>query len=382
MQATVTRKSLANMALGLTAAAVAIGFAVKRAGETLLKFIKVSSDAIETANIFNVVFGKNADEARQWAATFSDSVGRGELAVQRWMSSLGDTFVPLGATREQALALSQIIAKTAVDVASFKNATDTEALEAFTSALVGNHRAVRKFGIVITEARLKEQALSQGITENVDDLGQLNKALLRMQIILHDSRDAQDDAVETAHTWANQIKRLEGNWEDLKKAIGDVFIERATEVLTRLNLGIEDMIENSDELQLRLNGILESLKQIGRLLKVVFPRHEVRQLRERGVFAKMANDMVKAANATKAAANTLAATGIVPDVKTPSQNKAIEKALKAASAREISAAFVSIPGLSIGITPETKELKKVVNQQQITNNLLGQIRNLQQPALQ
>ena len=72
-------------------------------------------------------------------------------------STVQDTFVPLGFARNEASDLSVQLTKLAVDVASFNNASDTETMRAFQSAIVGNHETVRRFGIVITEATLQQE---------------------------------------------------------------------------------------------------------------------------------------------------------------------------------------------------------------------------------
>ena len=96
-------------------------------------------------------------------------------------SSVQDTFVPLGFARGEAAKLSVQLTKLAVDTASFNNAQDIPTMMAFQSALVGNHEAVRRFGIVITETELKDLKDLQVQMDNITiQLGQLGLAKINL----------------------------------------------------------------------------------------------------------------------------------------------------------------------------------------------------------
>ena len=81
-------------------------FAFTIAQQVVGRFTNAASDAEETANKFNVVFGDNAAEVRAWANTFGDAVGRATTDIMEFASVLQDTFVPLGFARSDAAALS------------------------------------------------------------------------------------------------------------------------------------------------------------------------------------------------------------------------------------------------------------------------------------
>ena len=86
------------------------------------------------------------------------------------LSALQDTFVPLGFARDASAKLAKALSQLSLDVASFNNRADDEVMRAFQSAIVGNHEAVRSFGIVLTEASVKEEALRTGIIKSNREL--------------------------------------------------------------------------------------------------------------------------------------------------------------------------------------------------------------------
>lgn len=232
------KRSAAATATGVTSAMRSIMGQVALiggAGYGFSRFIKDASDAQETLSKFDVVFGGQARAMEAWAEKFGDSVGRATQDVVQWMASLQDTFVPLGFTRDRAAELSQNLVKLAVDVGSFNNASDAEVINAFTSAIVGNHEAVRRYGIILSEASLKQEALAEGLAGNYQDLTDLEKVQLRYNLILKGTTDAQGDAIRTADSFANQAKRLKANWHEVSVELGGPLMDALSGVLIEIN---------------------------------------------------------------------------------------------------------------------------------------------------
>ena len=145
-------------------------FAFGMVAKTVGKYIKVAADAQEITNKFNVVFGKASDSADQFATVLGQATGRSSTKLKEMLSSLQDTFVPLGFARDSSAKLSKALSQLSLDVASFNNRVDTEVMKAFQSAIVGNHEAVRSFGIVLTETSVKQEALKMGLIKTNREL--------------------------------------------------------------------------------------------------------------------------------------------------------------------------------------------------------------------
>jgi len=207
-------------------------YAVQRGFRSI---IKAASDAEETQAKFNTVFKSLKYEANAWAKSFGESVGRSEQSVKSWMAGLQDTFVPLGIARDNAMELSKSLVSLAVDVASFNNAADADVIRDFTSALVGNHETVRKFGIIISETAIKQEAMRKGLNKTYKELTDLEKVQLRYSLIQRGSTDAQGDALRTADSYANQLKRLKANISDLSAEIGGPLMQSLSNLISVIN---------------------------------------------------------------------------------------------------------------------------------------------------
>lgn len=202
-------------------------FAIAGASRVLGKFIKLASDGQETLNQFKVVFGEQSDAALNFARTLSVAFDKAEDDVIALMAALQDTFVPLGFSRKEAQGLSETLTQLAFDVQSFKNASSAEVSQAFTSAIVGNHEAVRKYGIVITEAQVKQEAMNLGIKNSSGQLTAQQKVVARTSLIIKGSADAIGDYANTQHEFANQVRALQANFKDLGKEIGEALLPLA-----------------------------------------------------------------------------------------------------------------------------------------------------------
>ena len=203
--------NIAKVALG---AVIVHQFA--QAGMAAVRF---ASSVEEMQAKSSVVFGAFTGEVRQALDAFGNEVGRSTFELEGMAASIQDTFVPMGFARGEAAKLSVELTKLAVDVASFNNASDTETMAAFQSALVGNHETVRRFGIVITEATLQQELYRMGITKNAQDVDNATKVQARMNLILAGTTDAQGDAARTADSFANRSKALNAALEELGVAV-------------------------------------------------------------------------------------------------------------------------------------------------------------------
>lgn len=225
-----TMKSMASAALALAG--------IGGMGAVARGFVNAAATAQEVDSKFRTVFRNISGEAEKWSQQFGREVGRSQNDLKEWMGLLQDTFVPLGLSREMAYGLSKSITRLAVDVASFNNKMDAEVIRDFTSALVGNHETVRKYGVMISQSSMEQEMMRQGIDKTYDSLTDLEKVQLRYNVLLSGTSDAQGDATRTADTYTNQMKRLHASWEDMSTTMGQELVPALTDVVKLLNEAI------------------------------------------------------------------------------------------------------------------------------------------------
>jgi len=188
-------------------------------------FVKAASDAEESNSKFDAVFKHLGSAADTWARSFSVAVSRNSTEVKGWMATLQDTFVPLGFTRDKALELSKGMTKLTVDLASFNNKAEPDVLKDLQSAMVGNHETVRKYGVILTESTVKQEAVRLGLAASTKEVTEASKVQARYSLIMKGTGDAQGDAERTAKSFANRMKSLQSAVKDARIEVGQQIIE-------------------------------------------------------------------------------------------------------------------------------------------------------------
>ncbi len=250
--------SLAASLGGAALAAAAFSAASQFVGDS----VKEAGDAAEQASKFNVVFGDSAGKASQEISEFADSAGRSKYELTAMASSVQDTFVPLGFAREKAAGLSVELVKLATDVASFNNSSDTEVMQNFQSALVGQGEAVRKYGIIITETTLGQELMNMGIAGGAKAASEQEKVQARLNLLYKGTTDAQGDAARTADSYVNTQKALAAATKSLQVAFGKELtpaLAEATRGLIDYVKFAENMIEITSEMNKENSGLIEGL---------------------------------------------------------------------------------------------------------------------------
>ena len=221
-----------------TVLGAAIVYQTAQAGLALTNFV---SGIEEMQAKSDVVFGQFVGTVRDQLGQFADEVGRSRFELEAMAASVQDTFVPLGFARGAAAELSVQLTKLATDVASFNNASDTETMAAFQSAIVGNHETVRRFGIVITEATLQQELHRMGIMKTSQEATNAEKVQARLNLIMAGTTDAQGDAARTADSFANRSKALGAALQDLAVTAVGPFLDDLADIVKFLTDAVKGM---------------------------------------------------------------------------------------------------------------------------------------------
>lgn len=185
-----------------------------------LDFLSVASAVNETTNILQVGFGKSAGAVDAWAASTADAMGRSHQQIRNATGSLQAMLAPMIGSKEQAGEMSKGFAKLAVDLGSFFNVADDDALLALRSGLAGESEPMRKFGVTMTEAALNAFALEKGLGRTTKEMSEGEKVALRYEFIMAKTTLAQGDAVRTADSFENSLKGLRGEMDNLQASLG------------------------------------------------------------------------------------------------------------------------------------------------------------------
>ena len=237
-------KNIGNSSGNLTKAQFSLGNLLKtavafRLGYGLLNFGKqafqLGSDITEVENVVNVAFGGMADKAYEFAKTAKEQFGLSELVALKYAGTMRSVLNSSGVEAGMATQMSTDLAGLAGDLASFYNISQDNAWEKIMSGMAGEIEPLRRLGINMSVANMEAYALSQGITESWLSMTQAEQVMLRYNYLMDTTAAQQGDFARTSGTWANQVRLLTLNVQQLASTIGQGLISAVLPAVTALN---------------------------------------------------------------------------------------------------------------------------------------------------
>jgi hypothetical protein len=214
--------------LGTALKAGALAFAAVGAAAGAMA-IKIGRDAIGAASDFSeeisksrVIFGEASKDIEEFAKTAANSLGQSKKQAVSAASTFATLGKAAGLTGKDLSKFSIGFVKLASDLASFNNTSPEEAIQAIGAALRGEAEPIRKYGILLNDATLKNEALALGLIKSTKEaLSPANKVLAAQAAIYKQTSDAQGDFAKTSDGLANSQRILAANIEDVKITLGE-----------------------------------------------------------------------------------------------------------------------------------------------------------------
>lgn len=194
-----------------------------------------ASDLVEVQNVVDVSFGKSAQKVNAWAKTVIKNFGLSQTEAKRTASTFMAMSNGMDIANDAGTTMAITLTELSADLASFWNTSQAEAFTALKSVYTGETETLKKYGIVMTEANLKAFALTQGIKKQYSEMSQAEKVALRYKFVMKTASDAQGDFARNSTTWANQIKILKTQLQELATMIGQVFVKVLRPALIVIN---------------------------------------------------------------------------------------------------------------------------------------------------
>ena len=267
-----TAKSTKSLAISFSSLCSNV-FLVIRALKRVGKFVNSSMDFVETVDYYGTVVNKISsefsnqfetagyDSAESYANSFNGrmqeltgkmtgytfdmdgnatSTGIKSLnldvnAMTDYQASIMAVTNSLGLAGETSINTAKAFSMLAADESSLRNEELSTVMTNLTSGLIGQSRALYKYGIDITNATLANYAMANGISKSISEMSQSEKMQLRLLAILDQSRVAWGNMADTLNTPANQLRVLKQNFTNLARVIGNLFMPIVSKVLPYVN---------------------------------------------------------------------------------------------------------------------------------------------------
>nr|DAQ95184.1 MAG TPA: minor tail protein [Caudoviricetes sp.] len=217
--------------------------------------IDISSSLTEVENVVRRTFGQYESLINNFAKTSIEKFGMSELSAKQFASrfqAMGTALdIPQGKMANMSIRLTEL----AGDMASFYDVSQEDIAKSLQSVFSGTTAPMRRYGIDLTQATLKEWALKQGLDANISSMTQAEKAMLRYQYVLAHTTNITGDFARTADTWHNQITMLRENFKALGAVVGGGLINAFKPFIKVLNAVLQKVISFAEMVTNALGSI-------------------------------------------------------------------------------------------------------------------------------
>lgn len=204
--------------------------------------IDISSALTEVENVVRNTFGNYEHLINKFTKTSIQDYGMSELTAKQVSSRFQAMGVAIGMAQGKVANMSLELTKLTADMASFYDISQQDVAEDLQSIFTGTIKPLRKYGIDLSQATLKEYAMTHGLNSNISAMTQAQKVLLRYQYVMENTAAAQGDFARTADTWHNQVVVLKQSFQALAAVVGTSLINAFKPLIRTLNAVLQKVI--------------------------------------------------------------------------------------------------------------------------------------------
>ena len=263
-------------------AAAGIALVGAAAAAAAVKFIGFASSAEEVSTKFDAVFAASGKAADSVASDLANSFGLADSTAKELLSSTGDILTGFGFTSDEALDLSDKVARLGSDLASFTNFSNgaSGASAALTKLLLGETEQAKSLGIVVRQGSeefkdaVKAQMAATGQTETQA------KALVALRMATEQSKNAIGDFERTQDSVTNRTRVAKEALKSAREEIGKAIIENSgyADILALVTKKAKELVESgaielwAKNVRAAVTGLADLIKPIvgplGKLIKL------------------------------------------------------------------------------------------------------------------
>lgn len=213
--------------------AIAGAFAVQKVVAFAKDSIGAASDLNETMSKTQQVFGDSGQAIIDWSKDSSNALGQSQTDALDAASSFAIFGKSAGLTGGDLTGFSTKLTGLASDMASFSNTTPQDAAEALGAALRGESEPIRRYGVLLDDASLRQEAMRLGLVKTTKEaLTPQQKVLASYKLIMAQTKDAQGDFARTSDGLANQQRILAAKMTNVKATLGTALLPIVLQAVT------------------------------------------------------------------------------------------------------------------------------------------------------
>jgi len=198
----------------------------------ILKLTDGASDLSETIAKSEQIFGDAAKQIDEWSSSSATAFGQSKKQAIDAASTFAIFGKSAGMSGDELVKFSTQFTQLASDFASFYNTSPEDAITAIGAAFRGENEPIRRYGILLDDASMRQEALRLGIVKTTKEaLTPQQKVMAASSLIMKQSSDAQGAFQRESNSLANQQRILSAEIKNLADDLGKAFLPTVTNIV-------------------------------------------------------------------------------------------------------------------------------------------------------
>ena len=221
-------KGLTTAGMGLTAAVTAPILAGAKVAIQEAANIQSSQTAV------NAVFGDSSDLILQYSKDSASSFAMTSENFNTMAAKMGASLRNTGVAEEDLVDATIDLIGRAVDLGSVFGVDTERAMTAFQSSIMGQYRSMDQFGINLSKAQSKQEAMNMGLADSVGELTLADYAMASYNLILGETERYLGAFEENQGNVNIQLQQAKAEFKNIAGTLGMELIPMVSELLSKV----------------------------------------------------------------------------------------------------------------------------------------------------
>lgn len=215
---------------------IAVGAGLAAATAGLTSAIKASSDYLAQITGVQQVFGEASKSVEAFAKTAATTAGLSATEALTSAKTFGLFANAAGLGGQAAANFATNLVQLAGDLGSFNEIPTAQVLADISSGLQGQAEPLRKYGVFLTDLKLKEEAKNMAIYNGTGALNDQQKMLASYSLIMKSTTVQQGDFAKYSTDLGNSTKTVTAQLADLSVEIGNAVRPALQEIIPQIQI--------------------------------------------------------------------------------------------------------------------------------------------------
>ncbi len=230
----------------------------------------MAADMQDAIGATEQIYGDSANTVKNWALNLESYYGIAQNEALSYSNMMGSMLQNIGGlSKDEAASQASSLIELAGDLTAMYGGTTQDAVRALTGALKGNNTMLDNYGMVATDAMIKQKAFEMGLSDGTSELSASAKQAATLALIMEQASAAQGQAAREADGASGSLRAQVTEMKNLAIAIGTMLLPYATQLLTWISQAIAWFQALTPEQQKWVVGFAAIIAIAGPLLMVI-----------------------------------------------------------------------------------------------------------------